>query len=355
MSVGAGIATVLLLLANGFFVTMEFALMTGRRTLLETMAEGGSRSAALALDAKDHVALQVAGAQLGVTMASLGLGFVTEPAVGRLVESALRSANLPGRLVTTIGIAVSLAIVVFVHMVIGETVPKNLTLANPERVATALAWPQRAYVVTFGPLIKTLSAAARLGVRAFGMQPADEGESAHSADEIGQMLATSRDEGLLDPFEHELLAGALDFEERPVASVMVPRDQVAWVQASASVEDIEALIVERGHSRLPVVGSSLDDVRGFVHAKDLLDLAPAQRSRPYPLARLRRMLIVTEQLPLGEVLVRMQARRLHLAVVVDRHGRTAGVATLEDVLESLVGEIRDESDPDPDPEGSAHR
>ncbi|MCU1352000.1 MAG: hypothetical protein JWM05_1209 [Acidimicrobiales bacterium] len=349
MSVGALVATILLILANGFFVAVEFALITSRRSKLEGLAEAGSRSARLALDASHELSLQLAGAQLGVTMASLGLGYVAEPALGHLVESALHPLHLPEGAVTSIGFTVALTLVVFLHMVLGEMVPKNLALAGPERVAVILAWPQRIYVAAFRPVIRALNWLANLGVRIFGIEPQDDLEGKHSTAEIAVMLATSRAEGLIEEFEHELLAGALDFSDRRVDTVMVPRERVVFVRSVDPVAEYERVIVQSGHSRLPVVGAGLDDVRGFVHAKDLLDIEPDARGRPYPLGRLRRMLIVGADLPLGEVLVRMQARRLHLAVVVGPDGRTVGIATLEDVLEALVGDIRDESDREPAP------
>ena len=345
MSVGALVATVLLLVANGFFVAVEFALITSRQGKLEGLAEQGSRGARLALDARRELPLQLAGAQLGVTMASLGLGAVSEPAISRLVAAGLRVLHLPVGLRTPLGIGVALVLVVFLHMVIGETVPRNLALAGPEQALVLLAWPERIYVTAFRPVIRALSSLARLGVRALGVEPRDEQESTHSTAEIAVMLATSREVGLIEAFEHELLTGALGFADRRVDTVMVRRDQVVSVRADAPVAEYERIIVARGHTRLPVVGASLDDMRGFVHAKDLLRVDPADRDRPYPLSRLRRMLIVPHDLPLGEVLVRMQARRLHLAVVVGPGGKMLGLATLEDVLEALVGDIRDESDP----------
>lgn len=347
MKLGALIATLVLLLANGFFVAVEFALITSRRTKLQSLAEEGNRRAQIALAASRELSLQLAGAQLGVTMASLALGYVAEPAIGHLVEVVLHPLGLPETAVRTSGFALALALVVFLHMVIGEMVPKNLALAGPERAMLVLAWPNRIYVAVFRPIIRALNALANAGVRLFRVEPRSELERAHSANDIAAMLAASREEGLLEPFEHELLSGALDFGDREVSTVMAPRHEVVAVRSTAPVRAIEAVIVERGHSRIPIVGTGLDDVWGFVHAKDLLDLPEAARERPYPVGRLRRMLIVPQDMPLVDVLVRMQGRRLHLAVVIDERRRTMGMVTLEDILESLVGDIRDESDPEP--------
>ncbi len=348
MSIGGLIATFLLLLANAFFVATEFALIASRRTKLETLAEDGSRSAQIALDAHRDLALQLAGVQLGVTMASLGIGYVAEPTIGGGIESGLLSLGLPTSAAASAGFIFALAVVVLLHLVIGEMLPKSLTLADPESAILLLAWPQRIYVAVFRPIIRVLNGLANAGVRLFGVEPKDDLATVASADEIAVMLATSRAEGLLAPSEHELLTGALDFGDREVASVMIPRDQVVTVRAVDPVRAIEALIVERGHSRLPVIGSGPDDVLGFIHAKDLLKLPESVRNRPYPTPRLRRMLILPATMPLVDVLVRMQRLQLHLAIVVDDTQRTIGLVTLEDVLEALVGAIRDESDRDPD-------
>jgi CBS domain containing-hemolysin-like protein len=351
MSIGGLIATVLLLFANGFFVATEFALIASRRTKLETLAEDGNRSAQVALAAHRDLALQLAGVQLGVTMASLGIGYVAEPTIGGGIESALHGLGLPASAATTAGFVLALGIVVLLHLVIGEMLPKSLTLADPEGAILLLAWPQRLYVAVFRPIIRVLNGLANAGVRLFGVEPKDDLATAASADEIAVMLANSRAEGLLAPSEHELLTGALDFGDRRVDTVMIPRDRVVTVRAVDSVAAIEAVVVERGHSRLPVIGGGPDDVLGFIHAKDLLKLPDSARLRPYPTQRLRKMLIIAGSMPLVDVLVRMQARQLHLAIVVDEAERTIGLVTLEDVLESLVGDIRDESDPDPEPEG----
>ena len=347
MNVGAILIGVALLAANGFFVAVEFALITSRRTKLEPLAAGGSRTAQLALDAMQDLSLQLAGAQLGITMASLGLGYVAEPAVAHLLEPVL-GPTLPEHFLHPVSFAVALTIVAFLHLVLGEMVPKNLAIAGPERTLLLLAWPNRLYVATFRPAIGLFNPMANAGVRLLGVEPRNELATAVSAHEIGLMLSDSRKEGLLEEFEHELLTQALDFAERPVSTVMIPRDEIAAVSVRSTLAEVERIIVEKGHSRLPVVGRDLDDVLGFVHVKDLLQMPPEAQGRPLPLRRLRRMLVVEEDWGLEDVLLRMQRARLHLALVIDRDRATVGMATLEDVLEALVGDIRDESDPSAD-------
>ena len=339
------VVALLLLLANGFFVAVEFALIASRRTKLESLAEQGSSSARIAVGAMHHLNVQLAGAQLGITMASLLLGYVAEPAVARLIEDLTSTfVHLPERLLTTIGFVVALTIVAFLHMVIGEMVPKNVAIADPERTLLALAWPNRAYVTVFGPVLRVLNALSNAGVRLLGVEPRDELATAASADELAMMLGASRDEGLIEEVAHQLLTGALDLGDRSLTTVMVPREGIVWLPRTATPPEAEALVHSSGHTRLLVAGDGVDDVLGFVHAKDLLTLGGAARQRPLPLGRVRRMLVLGSRTSLDDALLAMQQARVHVAVVADDDGHTLGIATLEDVIEALVGDIRDESD-----------
>jgi CBS domain containing-hemolysin-like protein len=334
-----------LLVANGFFVAVEFALIASRRTKLEAMAADGSTAARLALGSMRHLNLQLAGAQLGITMASLVLGYVAEPTVAGLVEDAVEwVVDVPQGVLHTIGFVVALTIVAFLHMVIGEMVPKNIAIAAPERTLLALALPNRAYVTVFGPLLRVLNSLANAGVRMFGIEPRDELATAASADELAAMLGASRDEGLIEEVAHQLLTGALDLGGRSIRTVLVPSDHVVWLSRAATAAEAEALVVSSGLTRLLVAGRDTDDVLGFVHAKDLLTIPEAARHRPLPLSRVRRMLVIGEATSLDDALLAMQQARIHVAVVADGSGHTLGIVTLEDVIEALVGDIRDESD-----------
>jgi CBS domain containing-hemolysin-like protein len=299
----------------------------------------------MAIASMRNLNLQLAGAQLGITMASLLLGYVAEPAVAGLIEDATeRFVDLPEQVLHTLGFVVALTIVAFLHMVIGEMVPKNVAIAAPERTLLALAVPNRAYVTLFGPLLRVLNALSNAGVRLFGIEPRDELATAATADELAAMLGASRDEGLIEDVAHQLLTGALDLGDRSIATVMAPRDSIVWLPRSATPEDAEALVVASGHTRLLVAGEGVDDLLGFVHAKDLLTMGGAARHRPLPLGRIRRMVLLGARTSLDDALLAMQQARVHVAIVVDPAGRTLGMATLEDVIEALVGDIRDESD-----------
>jgi len=346
VNVSALVVTALLLAANAFFVAVEFALVASRRTKLEAMADEGNRAAGRTLESISDLSRQLAGAQLGITICSLLLGFVAEPAIGHAIEVALHDqVQLSEGVSTTLGFAIGLFIVVFLHMVLGEMVPKNIAIAGPERTALALEWPNRLYLKLFGPVVAALNAMANALIRLLGAQPADEISDSHTSVELADMVSASREEGLIHDVQDQILRGALAIGEAPVGPMIVPRDQVGFVPRRATVVDAEQEVLRTGHTRLLVVGDGgLDDVLGFLHAKDLLTVPESMRDAPLPLSRIRRLPIIGRDTIVDDVLLALQKARVHLALVVDERGRTAGVVSLEDVLEELVGEIVDESD-----------
>ena len=342
--IGGLLVALTLLAANAFFVAVEFALVASRRTRLEQMAEGGSARARAALASVRDLPFMLSASQLGVTLASLGLGYVAEPTVARLIEHPLEWLHAPDGIVHPVALVIGLTIVAFFHTVIGEMVPKNVAIADPDTTALWLALPMRGFTVLFRPVIHMLNTLASAGLRVLRVHSAREIEHLATGDELAGMLAASRDEGLLDEVEHRLMAGALGFPARTVGSVMVPRDDVIAVRAGTPIDAVELVAARNGHSRLPVFGRDLDEILGYVHAKDLLALPVTSRHRPLPRSIVRRMLTVPVDRTLMDLLLTMRRTRLHFAVVLDGAGRLAGIATLEDVLESLVGDIRDEHD-----------
>ena len=342
--IGGIVAAVVLLIANGFFVAVEFALVATRRSRLEQLAEDGDTRAKAAVVMVRDLSFMLSAAQLGITLASLGLGYVAEPAIAHLLETPLEWARVPHDLLHPVALVIGLTIVVFLHMVVGEMVPKNVAIAEPDRTALWLALPMRVFTVVFRPAIHFLNLLANGGLRLLRIEPTDELVSFATGDELAGMLAASREEGLLDEVEHRLMTGALGFPAREVTAVMIPRSEIVAVQVDSLVEDVEQVSGGHGHSRLPVYGRDLDQLLGYVHAKDLLALAPEARTQPLPRSVVRRMLTVPTDRNLMDLLLAMKRARLHFAVVVDGAGRVAGIVTLEDVLESLVGDIRDEHD-----------
>lgn len=352
MDTPALLFAVALLALNGWFVAVEFALIAARRTKLEQEALAGSRAAGVGIGLIDELSIQLAGAQLGVTVASLLLGYVAEPAVSHLIESAIGTfVDVPEGLLRTIGFVVGLSLVVLAHMVLGEMVPKNLTLAQPEKTLRLLALPTRALTTVLRPVIWFLNTLANAGLWLLRIEAKDTLSDTHSAAELATMLDASHEEGLIPEDQHELLSSALDFGAAPVSAVMVPRERVVHVRRDDTVATIEGVIRSSGHSRLPVVGDGLDDVVGFIHAKDLLALRPDASVAPLPERLLRTELVqLDEGRSVEEAMVEMRRRRRHLGIARDADGRTTGLVTLEDLVEELVGDIRDESDRD-EPEG----
>jgi len=335
------VAAAVLVLANGFFVAVEFALLASLRTRIEE--ESTKLRGRLALRQMGRLGTVLAGTQLGVTLASLALGAVAEPAADRFLERVFHSVGIPESFATPLALVVALAIVVFFHLVVGEMVPKSIALAQPERTLLALSVPASGFVWFFRPVIWVLNRLAFLGSRLFGVEPADELRSTASAAELGLMLEESREEGLIEDEDHELLTAALGFLDRATSEVMVPRADIVTVTRPATVADAEDVMRVSGHSRLLVLGRDVDDVLGFVHAKDLMRLPLDRRDRALPLDTVRMTLTVSPDSGLGDVLLAMRRARRHVAVVVaDR--RTVGMVTMEDVLESIVGDIVDESD-----------
>lgn len=346
MNAPALVALVVLLLVNAFFVAAEFAFTAAGR---HQLAARTTRSARAAVVAIDDLSFTLAGAQLGITVASLLLGVVAEPAVAGLIETAVGAfVDIPGEILHPISFVVALSIVVFLHMVIGEMVPKNIAIADPERSSLAMAIPFRIYGIIFKPVIWFLNELANLGLRLFGIDPDDVGE-AHTADDLAAMISAGRREGVVEEFAHRLLTGAIDFGALEVTDVMIPRPDVVAVSArTSSVADLEQIVTERGYSRIPVFGDDLDDLLGFVHVKDLLTLSGHDATDRLPEFLLRPLLFVPESGRLDRLLEDMRRQRNHLAAVVDEHGGTAGIVTLEDIVEEVVGEIRDEHDEEAD-------
>jgi len=339
------VLSVVLLIANGFFVGAEFALTAVRRTKIVQLEATGNRRARVTMKSIRELSLMLAGAQLGITMVSLGLGYLAEPAVAIGIERLLSAVvDIPDTLLHTISFVVALSIVVFFHMVVGEMAPKNIAIAEPERSALAIALPFRAFVNVFRPFIYLMNLAANSTLRLLGVEPVEELNSSHSAREIGAMIAESAREGMLETFEHKLLSGAIVFGDLDAAAVMVPRTELDAIPSTATPKEIEELVLETGHSRFPVYGESLDQILGFFHSKDLLRIPVEGRTKPLPPRFFRQMLIVPESRRLHPLLLDMRRQHLHFALVIDEHGGTAGVVTIEDLVEELVGEIRDEHD-----------
>jgi CBS domain containing-hemolysin-like protein len=332
--------TVLLLLGNAFFVATEFALISARRTQIEPLADAGSRFARTTLKAMENLPLVIGVIQLGITVCSLLLGAVAEPAIARLIEPGLHALHVPERLLHPIAFAIALAIVVFLHVVLGEMVPKNLTLAGPDRAALVLGAPIWAVVTVLRPVIVVINAAARLVLRTVNVDLQDEVSSSYTREEVAALVEESRGEGMLAEEEYGRLAGALGFTEKTMVKVLMRVADLETVRRGATAADVEALCAATGFSRFPVVGED-DDLLGYLHIKDVLETDETRRERVVDDKWVRPFAPVGVDEPLHDALARLQQRGAHMALVVDADGGVLGLATLEDVIEELVGEIRD--------------
>lgn len=332
---------VLLLLANGFFVAAEFAYITARRNVLE---QSPTRSSQVAVGLNRNLSLSLAAAQLGITMASLLLGAVAEPAVASILERLLGFVPISENAIHAISLIIALLIVVFLHMVVGEMAPKNIAISSPERSAIVLALPFRGFILAFRPLIAVLNGTANWVLKLFGVRPTDALDIGHSAEDLAMIIATGQKEGVIQDFAHRLLTGAIIFGDLDASEVMVPRPDVNAAPVSATVAQIQELMRVTGHSRIPLYGEDIDEIVGFVHVKDMMTVDDEGRDRPLDPSLVRDPLLVPESAPLRAILAEMRKSRSHLGIVVDEHGSTAGIITLEDIAEELVGEISDEHD-----------
>ncbi|RMB57771.1 hemolysin family protein [Tessaracoccus antarcticus] len=333
------LVAIVLLAGNAFFVGAEFALIAARRTQIEPTAATGSRAARITLRAMERVSLMMAGAQLGITMCSLGLGAIAEPAVAHALELPLASIGVDGALLHTLAFIIALAIVVFLHMVLGEMVPKNIAIAGPERTALVLAPVLYGIVLVLRPLIVFLNWVANLFLRLVKVSPKDEVASAFTTEEVAAFIAESRQEGLLEDNEHQLLSGSVTMSSERVDSVMLPLSDLVTVPREATAAQVEQEFVRTGYSRFPV-STSDGHLVGYVHLKDFLRLTTEQAHQPLNRLVIRPLATIPREATLEVALKTMQAGGTHFAVVTDSDV-PVGAAMLEDVVERLIGEVSD--------------
>ncbi|MGH3441560.1 MAG: hemolysin family protein [Nitriliruptorales bacterium] len=343
MTVGLGLAVVAaLILANALFVAAEFALVASRRQVVEDLASRGSRRARAALHEMRRLSFMLSGAQFGITVSSLVLGYVAADALGGLLAPV--AGLLPGGDAATV---VVLAVLVssVLQMIAGELAPKNLAIARPEPTALLTAIPMRAYSIVFGPVIRLFDSSANWLSRRLGVEPPEELLAAYSPDELARIIEASGEEGALSDEQAALLLRAVELGERRVTEVMVPRPDVTFLAADAPLAALREATRRTGHSRFPVRGASEDDVLGTVHIKDLLDVPPESLATAAVADLATAALIVPENHSLRGTLAQLRREGRTFAVVVDEFGGVAGIVTIEDLLEALVGAIEDEFDP----------
>ncbi|WP_030200161.1 hemolysin family protein [Streptomyces sp. NRRL S-87] len=343
------VVALLLCLACGVFVAAEFSLTTIERADLEAAVERGDRGADSALKAVRSLTFQLSGAQLGITVTGLVIGMLSEPSIAALLSGPLEAIGLGEATASSVALLLGTALSTVVLMVVGELVPKNWAISSPLSVARHVATPQRIFSMVFRPLIGHLNTTANHMVRRLGMEPAEELASARTPQELVALARHSAKAGALEKDTAELFVRTLNLADLTAENVMTPRVQVTALDVQTTAEDVANATQATGLSRFPVYRGSLDTVVGTVHIKDVLAL-PAEERHRYPVERLlREPLLVPESLTVDRLLDRLSGRQT-MAVVIDEYGGTAGVATLEDIVEEVVGEVRDEHDPHETPD-----
>lgn len=340
-----------LVFANGFFVASEFALVAVRKSRIEAQAADGNRAAVRLLDMLEHLNAYISATQLGITLASLGLGWVGEPAVARLLEPLLQwVAGVSGIEVLTtpavihgISFAVGFSFITFLHIVFGELAPKTAALELSEKIAYLIAVPLQIFYKIFYYPIRLLDWAGTKTVRLFGLEAAGEHAASYTEDEIRNLVRISEESGHLNIEERTLINKVFEFSETTVKEAMVPRTEIVAISETSTFDEIAAAFQENGYSRIPVYRTSLDDMAGYVHSKDLVSYVG--RKDKFRLADvLMKASYVVDTARLEDVLRQMQREKFHFGFVVDEHGGIEGIITLEDLLEEIVGDISDEHD-----------
>lgn len=338
------LAVLLLVLVNAFFVAAEFSLVGSRRSRVDQLEQEGARGAKAVQDALKNLDRYISGTQLGITLASLALGWIGEPALATIVDGGLAMLGIharPGLAHTTAGVATAFLIITFLHIVLGELAPKSIALVAPERVSMVLARPLMLFSRVMSPFITLLNSVANALLRLVGVHPAGGGhQNVHSADELRLLVMQARAQGTLNENDSMMLAGVFDFHEKKARDVMRPRTEVAAIPLDATQDEVWKILRTERYSRYPVIGESIDDIIGVFLAKDLW-----LHQGPFTVQQfVRQPLLIPDSRSAERVLDDLRKTRAHMAVVLDEYGGTAGIITMEDLVEEVVGDIADEYD-----------
>jgi CBS domain containing-hemolysin-like protein len=341
-------AVVLLVLANGFFVAAEFSLVSVRSTRIAELVAQGHLSAAAVQKAIRNPDRVIAATQLGITLASLGLGWIGEPALAHLILPvvSLFPGSIQSGISHSISAGLAFAIITFLHVVVGELAPKSIALQNPEKTSLVVAAPTLWTERFFKPAIWALNGAGNTLLRLVGVQPASGHELVHSVAELKMLVSASAEGGVVEVEEREMLHAVFDFGDLLVRQVMIPRTEIVAVEADAPLEEIIALVTQSTYTKFPVYDDNLDQILGIVHVKDLLGAMQGAPGWQNITARslVRDPVYVPETISVSTLLHQFRANRQHIAIVLDEFGGTAGLVTLEDLLEEIVGEVSDPFD-----------
>lgn len=336
--------TIFLVLLNGFFVAAEFSMVKVRASQLEIKAKAGSKLAPAAQSIISNLDAYLAATQLGITLASLGLGWIGESVVAKLILKFLEFSGIEmsATMVHSISLPIAFITITFLHIVFGELAPKSLAIKKAEDVILSVSLPLKAFYFAFRPFIWALNGIANLFLKLMGL-PMVQGEGTHSAEEIVILLEQGKNSGAIETTEHELIKNVFQFNDRIVKQIMVPRTQIVAIDVSLSNDEILDKVIKEGYSRLPVYENDLDNIIGIIFAKDLLAMV-TQKENFVIQKTLHRPYFIPETKQISDLLHEFQGQHTHIAVVVDEFGGIVGLVTLEDIIEELVGEIQDEYD-----------
>ncbi|MFZ3130633.1 MAG: hemolysin family protein [Desulfosporosinus sp.] len=331
---------------NGLFVAAEFALVKVRKTRLAELADNGSWRAQTALDVASNLDAYLSACQLGITLASLGLGWLGEPAIATLIEPLFVGFGAWSLFYThTFAVVIAFLIITFFHIVLGELVPKSLAIQKAESIALATAGFLKAFYWVFYPVIWALNRIANLVLQILRIQPANEADLSHSEEELRMLVDASQKHGYLDKMEGKLLDNVFEFSDRIASEVMIPRQEMVCIFTQDTFEEILETVKKYGHTRYVLCEEDKDHVLGLVHMRDIIRFQ--EQSGAKDITQIKRdILAVPEGMPISHLVQRMRSQRTHMAIVVDEFGGSAGLVTLEDMLEELVGEIYDEFEPE---------
>ena len=337
--------TIFLVLLNGFFVAAEFAIVRVRGSQIEIQAKAGSRMAKVARGIMHNLDGYLAATQLGITIASLGLGWAGEEVVSKMMLNLFTvfGMDVTSTLAINISHVVAFITITVLHIVFGELAPKTLAIQRSVRTAMAVSVPLRFFFVVFRPAIWLLNTFANFILKLFGVTAVHGDESHHSSEELQYLLEQGKESGALDSNEHELIKNVFDFNERVVKNIMVPRTKISGIDITTEREELLECLITEGYSRMPVYDDTIDKIVGIVHAKDILPLLA--RKTDFELKEIiRKPYFIPETKKINDLMAELQQKRIQIAIVLDEFGGTAGMVTLEDIVEELVGEIQDEFD-----------
>ncbi len=338
------ILVLVLVFCNAFFVVSEFAIVKIRRTRLEELAHTGSKRAKIALKISEHLNTYLSATQLGITLASLGLGWLGEPAVSRLLENAFANyfADNPV-LLHSLSFGIAFTFITLLHVVLGELVPKSMAIQDTERYTLIIAVPLYTFNKICTPVIWCFDHVSLWILKLMGFQAADENDEAHSEEEIKLIIDASQKGGVIDDTESEIIQNAISFSEIFAHEIMIPRQEMKCIYQNSSFNEVMEFVKQNKHTRFPLCAGDKDQILGMIHIRDLLECKNTQH-KDILSKIVRKILFVPENKSISEILHEMMKKRIHLAIVVDEYGGTAGLLSMEDILEELVGEIRDEHD-----------